>query len=137
MSFPARFNERRKEYDNFQRTNLEYYPHCYEEWMFARTIKDKLEKNASVTEKVSIFAKTSFYKLLVAISGGNKEKAMDLKLTLLSSVIFISFNLQELSKDKMIQGIVATIFFCLRVCTYIETCNNQLIISANKTNFFK
>ena len=135
MSFPARFNERREEYDNFQRTNLEDDPRSYEDWMFGRRIKDKLDINAPFSEKVSKFATTSFNKFLVAVSLGYKEKAKSLKLTLLSNALYISFNLQELSKDKMIQSIAVTIIFCLRVCSFIRDYNNHLNITSNQTNF--
>lgn len=135
MSFPARFNERREEYDNFQRTNLEDDPRSYEDWMFGRRIKDKLDINAPFSEKVSKFATTSFNKFLVAVSLGDKEKAKSLKLTLLSNALSISFNLQELSKNKMIQRIAVTIIFCLRVCSFIRDYNNPLNITSNQTNF--
>lgn len=135
MSFPQILSPRREEYEIFQRTNLEDYPRCYEDWMFGRRIKDKLDLNAPISEKVSKFATTSFNKFLVAVSGGDKEKAKSLKLTLLSNALYISFNLREFSKDKMIQGIVATIFLCLRVCSFIEAYNNHLNITSNQTNF--
>jgi len=89
---------------------LEYYPNSYEDWMFARRIKEERASNAPINTKVSKFATTCFYKFLVAVSG-DKERAMEIKLSFLRWALFIDFNLRELANDKVIQGIAVAVFF--------------------------
>jgi hypothetical protein len=135
MSIPSENHLRMEEYKNFQRTNLEYYPENFEEWNFARRIKDEQEKNAPITEKISKYAKTTFYKLLVSISGGDKEKAMNIKMSMLSFALHVNNNLRQLSQNKVIQGVAATVFFCLCAFPFIENYKkNSINLLTNQTN---
>jgi len=117
MSIPSENHPRRQDYENFQRTNLEYYPVSFEDWNFGRKIKEEQERNASIIEKISKYVKTSFDKLLVSISGGDKEKAMNIKISLFSCAFYVSNNLRQLSQNKVIQGVAVTVFFCL-LCVF-------------------
>jgi hypothetical protein len=132
MSIQTDRYPRLEEYENFQKTNLEYFPNSYEDWMFGRRIKDEQERNAPITEKISLLAKTNFYKLLVAISRGDKERAMNIKISLLNCVLFIDVTLQHILDDKRICTAI-TVFFCSYATLYLNPKLNSLYLLTNQT----
>jgi hypothetical protein len=104
------------EYENFQKTNLEYYPKNYADWMFCREIKEENERNASTTEKIGNFIKINFDKFLVKICG-NKDRAIGVKMCLIFGVVVLNETRKKLLKNKIISGLaIAVLSVCCIFC---------------------
>jgi|GEM_PF-3465118 len=118
MSIATNYYSRLEEYENIQKTNLDFYQPSYSDWMLFRRQKEAIERNAPTTTKIANFVKASFYKILVFICLGNKERAMNLCMLMAFSYVILDEGRKLLVKNLMIHAIPLSIILGSCVILY-------------------